>query len=248
MRWCGYVSYPATMRRFPLVLGPLVLLAAAAGACVAPDGDDEEQGPEVGADDQDLIALELSCRGGGGTLRFDVSPGFGGTVLEGKFQEGIVKTAFVCKSVAGTDAGAPDASASKQKDAGAASAGQLVATCTERPQTAHPGRYTVDVTKTAAGYAATLRRGADAGADAALSCTTPARPDAGAAPADGGAAPAPTYAEVKPIIDRTCGRCHTGVFNSIRTSGCAACRCSARSRADRCPAARVAPGAARPTA
>lgn len=207
------------MRRFPLFLGPFVLVAAAAVACVAPDGSDEEEGPAVGADDQDLIALELACRGGGGTLRFDVSPGFGGTTLEGSFQEGVVKTAFVCRSAGVPDAGAGDASSSAKKDASAsdagAGAGELVATCTERPQSVHPGRYTVDVTKSAAGYTATLRRGTDAGADTTLACTTPPRPDAGAPAADGGAAPAPTYADVKPIIDRVCGRCHTGVFNSI---------------------------------
>jgi hypothetical protein len=198
-------------RRFLRVLLPSFLLGAAAMACAVPG--DERDDAEVDRADQDLTVLELACRGTGVT--FDVAPGFGGSVLEGMFREGAsAKTAFVCSgpgtSGAG-DAGAPDGAA---RDGGGATsaAKSLVTTCTERPQTVHAGRYAVDVFRSGTTYTASLRRGGDAGAATSLTCTTPARPDAGRVDA----APAvATFAEVKPIFDRNCARCHVGVFNSI---------------------------------
>jgi hypothetical protein len=203
----------AMHRRFPWLLLPSFLLGAAAVACAVPGVDRDET--EIDQADQDLTVLVLACRGTGVT--FDVAPGVGGSVLEGTFREGAsAKTAFVC-SGPGTsgqaDAGAPDGAA---RDGGggtpSSAAKSLVTTCRERPQTVHAGRYAVDVFRSGTTYTASLRRGGDAGAATSLTCTTPSRPDGGRVDA----APAvTTFAEAKPILDRACGRCHTGIFNSI---------------------------------
>lgn len=192
------------MRATPvLFLSAALLTAAALAACASDPLDDD-----VASADQDLTVLELTCKAPGTT--FTIAPGFLGAAHEGKLTEGANDTLFICR-LATPDAGAPDAGASN-----------AIATCTERPQSVHPGRYTVDVTRVGTTSTATLRRSADGGASAttSLTCTTPPRPDAGAvkpdaAAADAASAPVPTYAEVKPILDRMCNRCHTGVFDSL---------------------------------
>jgi hypothetical protein len=92
-------------------------------------------------------------------------------------------------------------------------AGARAFTCLERPQSVHPGRYVVDVvrTTTGSGYAATLRRGST-GADVPLTCTGTSPVDTGRSPDAG---PVPTFAQVKPSLTGVCGRCHTGIFDTV---------------------------------
>jgi hypothetical protein len=102
------------------------------------------------------------------------------------------------------------------RDAGAADGGgKNVASCTEQPQQLHAGKWSVNVTLSGRKYEATLDKGA--GSTETFACTSSARSDAGARDGgggDGGAA-VPTYAEVAPIIQATCGGCHGATFDSL---------------------------------
>src|SRR5437868_3048674 len=104
------------MKRFALVAS--LLVAACAGG--SPSTETASTG------DQDLSLLELKCAAG--TTHFDVEPAFGGVMLGGTLKTDALTSEFVCKTPAA--------------DAGSA----LVVTCTERPQTVHAGRWTVEVT------------------------------------------------------------------------------------------------------
>jgi hypothetical protein len=190
------------MRSFSLIFASIIVAAGALAACAGEDPEGAADEPAEGQE-SDLTVLELSCKSKTTTATFDVSPGFGGAVIEGELKAGAVRSLFVCNKPAG-DAGASDAGASS------------VVNCTERPQNVHPGKWAVAVTKSGATYEATLDRGADAGAPEKFKCTPPGRPDAGAGEGgDGAAPPVPKYTEVGPIINATCGGCHTGVFNSL---------------------------------
>jgi hypothetical protein len=192
------------LSRWRVGLLPLLVCAAAAvvAACTGGEGSPSNDGSDgEGSDEQDLVALELKCESTDQATKFDVSPGLGGAVIEGKlsFPNGSssASSMFVCREPAGGGA-----------DAGSTSppAG-LVVSCNERPQSIHSGQWKVEVTKTGIKYAATIKRGADSGADQVLSCTQPARPG------DGGAVP--TYAQVKPLIDGKCNGCHANTFNTL---------------------------------
>jgi hypothetical protein len=172
----------------------LVPASAALVACVGSTSNPED-GPSVDGTEQQVTSLlELKCKAGNAT--FDISPAFGGVALEGKLSVGSASTLFICKTPAAF-AGAP---------------ANLVATCTERPQTVHPGQWEVAVTKTSptATPQATLKRG-EAGPDVAFACEDPSAP-----PPDGGVSiVVPTFAEIKPILDAKCSGCHQSTFGTL---------------------------------
>lgn len=202
-------------RRLPCTLAFATLAAAGLAACFAePAVDVVEEDPATTEDA--LTGLNLTCQGP--AMRFNVSPGINGGPDQGSLREWMDQSTFDCRPVTSpaSDAGADtrpsgrDASASP-RDAGAPAA--VVVHCLERPTAFRAQRYTIDLTRSPSGvFAGVLRRGEDAGPDVTLTCTGGVV-DAGSRP--DGAGPVPTYAEVKPIIDRTCGRCHTGVYDSI---------------------------------
>jgi hypothetical protein len=172
--------------RAALLLLLVVVPSAGAVACVESTSSDTATLGE-GAE-QALTLLEFNCTSG--SMTFDISPVFGGLSLEGKLAVSTTESSlFVCRRPT-TDATAGES--------------DLVVSCNERPQSFHPGRWKVDVTKTGGAYTATLDKGDAAGAGVAFTCTTP-----------GAGGPPPTYTEVEPIIDQTCGGCHDGAFDSL---------------------------------
>ncbi|HVH47527.1 MAG TPA: hypothetical protein VM925_34565 [Labilithrix sp.] len=183
-----------TRSSFAIVLA--VGFAALAACSTSSDSDDEN----VETEDAELKALELKCRSG--SARFDVRPGAGGA-SEGLLDTGAVRSSFVCGAPRKADAGA---------DAGSVASG-VVAVCYERPQQVHAGRWEASITKSGVVYRATIKRGY--GADLSLACTAPAGDAGGAVVEGGGGAAVPTYAEIAPILDATCGGCHVGVFNAL---------------------------------
>ncbi len=171
-----------------LVMG---IASVASVACTQNESSEELEETNT----QHLTALELTCESADHATKLDISPGLGGSVIEGKLTIAQGSAAsetslFVCRE--------PDA------DGGSS----LIVSCNERPTPSHPERWSIEVTKQGSTYTAALRKGTDAGAEQVLSCATPNRP------ADAGPT-APTYADVKPIIDSTCGGCHRSTFSSV---------------------------------
>jgi hypothetical protein len=160
------------MKRFALVAA--LSVAACAG------GNQQPEAATTG--DQDLSVLELECTAG--TIHFDVEPAFGGAILGGTLKTDALTTEFVCKAP-GADAGA-----------------SLVVSCTERPQSVHPGRWTVEVTKDADGQHARIT--GDGAPTDALSCDGP-----------NDDTPVLPYATIAGYVENTCGPCHADQFGSL---------------------------------
>lgn len=177
-----------------LVAFTFTLAGATLAACLGDASDPGALDTAAGVtSEDDLTAAVLECTGP--ALLFKTEKTDAGAGLAGTLLEWADRTSFDCKD--------PPAA----KDAGA-----LAFTCTERPQSVHPGRYVVDVTRTTpGGYAATLRRGTN-GAAVPLACTLTQPLDTGRSPDAG---PVPTFAQVKPSLTGVCGRCHTGMFDTV---------------------------------
>jgi hypothetical protein len=161
---------------------PLVALLSVAASFVAACAGGNQESEAAATGNQDLSIVELKCAAG--SMHFDVEPTFGGAILGGTLKTDALTTEFVCKTP-GVDAGP-----------------NLVVSCAERPQSVHPGRWTVEVTKDADGEHARIA-GEGAPTDA-LSCDAP-KDDTPVLP----------YATIAGYVENTCGPCHGDAFDSL---------------------------------
>lgn len=213
------------VRAAALLLGATVT-AWCAAAC---DGGTSDDGAPTTRDEQDINVLELKCRNGerASETRFDVAPAFGGTALEGRLKTEEGETSFICRAPSSSSgAGSNGAGSNGAGSRGATSAASrnVVVTCTERPQSVHSGRWTVEVTADAAGHHARIDR-------AALVPNTPDKVDDTDGDGDGtnGIGPDESlacartsvaeviepYANIADYVHRACGVCHDDRFDSL---------------------------------